>query len=700
MITCSAGERTRSSPLRPSSSANSRKTSSPNPWNVRMTASFSPIGVLMSTRSCISAAARSVNVTARISCGLAAPEVMRWTMRAVSTWVFPVPAPATTRRGPKPCSTASLCSGWSPWRMSGRGSPRRKLSCSVISGDLERRARPDRNPLYAAADPPASGPSPGAVPDVGHLTLDLVAVLVGEWHGPHAIARRRSGLADDSDERVRLAEQTTEMLAQADRDRAGQGCHVDHALCAFALGVGDPVDQDEPALGIRVDHLDGLPAHRREHISGLGRTATGEILGARRHADHVHLETELPDGGECRDDRGRAGHVGFHVVHVVGGLDRDPAGIEGDALPHQTKVVPGAASSAVTHDDEAGWLVAALCDRQEATHPESATTIRVQDLDADSGFFRELLRRLGDKCWRHSVGRLVRQATGHVRGIADGRATLDRVGHGLLGDKKDLVDVRKTPLLFASAVRLRSPHPVDRALDRGLRRPLLTDRVRRDGDADFAHRRSPERAGTRAGDGAGGFRIELPWLAGAHDDHTRLLVERVHAVEPGDPLFFFEEPGDSGARRTREPRRWLGAREERDDDRVDLAELRRTNGAKSHGATFFRSMSVATRSRACSGPRTRMRSSPDLRVSPRSSRKPRSGSTCFRLEPVRSRARATVIVPVAASSVTIASAKRATASGRNTASVPMRIRSPRSASAATSSRSRPYSDSREAGDGG
>src|SRR5438445_12838483 len=45
--------------------------------------------------------------------------------------------------------------------MSGRGSPRRKLSCSVISGDLDRQARPDRNPLYAAADPPASGRCPG-----------------------------------------------------------------------------------------------------------------------------------------------------------------------------------------------------------------------------------------------------------------------------------------------------------------------------------------------------------------------------------------------------------------------------------------------------------------------------------------------------------------------------------------------------------
>src|SRR5438874_10824273 len=46
--------------------------------------------------------------------------------------------------------------------MSGRGSPRRKLSCSVISGDLEPQVRPDRNPLYPAADPPASGRCPTA----------------------------------------------------------------------------------------------------------------------------------------------------------------------------------------------------------------------------------------------------------------------------------------------------------------------------------------------------------------------------------------------------------------------------------------------------------------------------------------------------------------------------------------------------------
>src|SRR5687767_4245097 len=59
---------------------------------------------------------------------------MRCTIRAVSTWVLPVPAPATMRSGPAPCSTARRCSPVSPPRMSGFGSPSPKASCSVTRG--------------------------------------------------------------------------------------------------------------------------------------------------------------------------------------------------------------------------------------------------------------------------------------------------------------------------------------------------------------------------------------------------------------------------------------------------------------------------------------------------------------------------------------------------------------------------------------
>src|SRR5438876_3167403 len=62
-------------------------------------------------RSRISSAALLVNVTARIFSGRDAPLRIRYAMRWTITRVLPLPAPARTRAGPSPCSTASRCSG-------------------------------------------------------------------------------------------------------------------------------------------------------------------------------------------------------------------------------------------------------------------------------------------------------------------------------------------------------------------------------------------------------------------------------------------------------------------------------------------------------------------------------------------------------------------------------------------------------------
>ena len=79
---------------------------SPKAWKVEMTESVKPYGTRRSTRSCISSAARSVKVRARISDGRARCSAISQAMRRVSTVVLPVPAPATTSSGPVPWVTA------------------------------------------------------------------------------------------------------------------------------------------------------------------------------------------------------------------------------------------------------------------------------------------------------------------------------------------------------------------------------------------------------------------------------------------------------------------------------------------------------------------------------------------------------------------------------------------------------------------
>src|SRR5687767_1883018 len=70
-------------------------------------------------RSRISPAALFVKVTARIRCGATPCSRIRRHTRAVSTRVFPEPAPASTSSGPSTCSVAASCAGLSPSRVDG-----------------------------------------------------------------------------------------------------------------------------------------------------------------------------------------------------------------------------------------------------------------------------------------------------------------------------------------------------------------------------------------------------------------------------------------------------------------------------------------------------------------------------------------------------------------------------------------------------
>ena len=99
--------------------------------------------------------------------------------------------------------------------------------------------------------------------------------------------------------------------------------------------VGQDVPQDQPALGIGVGHLHRLPQPGDQDVARTVRGAAGHVL--RRAEVPVHREGRLELGGHLHrpEHRGAAGHVGLHVRHVLGGLQRQAAGVEGDGLAHQ-----------------------------------------------------------------------------------------------------------------------------------------------------------------------------------------------------------------------------------------------------------------------------------------------------------------------------------------------------------------------------
>ena len=59
-------------------------------------------------------------------------------------------------------------------------------------------------------------------------------------------------------ERVVVGEQPARDVAERDHAGAGERGDVDHRGGLEALGVGERVAQDQPALGVGVEDLDGL----------------------------------------------------------------------------------------------------------------------------------------------------------------------------------------------------------------------------------------------------------------------------------------------------------------------------------------------------------------------------------------------------------------------------------------------------------
>ena len=67
-------------------------------------------------------------------------------------------------------------------------------------------------------------------------------------------------------------------------------------------------------------------------LAYLARRSRSACSGRRDRGDHVDLRLELRDHPHRREDRRRPAHVALHGLHALGVLDRQAAGVEGDAL--------------------------------------------------------------------------------------------------------------------------------------------------------------------------------------------------------------------------------------------------------------------------------------------------------------------------------------------------------------------------------
>ncbi len=85
--------------------------------------------------------------------------------------------------------------------------------------------------------------------------------------------------------------------------------------------------------------MGGVSVHGGNHVAGALCAAAWHILGGGDEAGNVNARLEIADCPHRGNDRCAAGHVSLHGLHVGSRFERDAAGVERDALAHQTQIV-------------------------------------------------------------------------------------------------------------------------------------------------------------------------------------------------------------------------------------------------------------------------------------------------------------------------------------------------------------------------
>ncbi len=127
----------------------------------------------------------------------------------------------------------------------------------------------------------------GDVRQVGEIALEQVRVFLCDRHPPGTIVGALAGSREGLGKLGVGREQARVMRAEGDDAGAGQGRDVDDRARLEAARKGDAVAEDQPALGVGVQHFDGLARHRSDDVARLGRAAARHVLAGRDDPDHV-----------------------------------------------------------------------------------------------------------------------------------------------------------------------------------------------------------------------------------------------------------------------------------------------------------------------------------------------------------------------------------------------------------------------------
>ncbi len=232
-------------------------------------------------------------------------------------------------------------------------------------------------------------------------------------------------------ERIVVAHDAGEVVAQRNHAGAGEGGDVHDGCRVVAARVVQRIAENEPAFRIRIQDLDGLAGGAGDDVARLGGATAGHVFNSGNQAHHVDAQLEQGRHQHAGQHAAGAAHVVLHLVHRGRILEGNAAGVEGDALAHQHDGGRIARTTAMFQRDEARWLGTAARYRQQAAHFQ-ATDLRFVEyphleIAVASGQFLCLLRQIA---WRADIAWQVAEVAQQRLAGGNGISLRESAKHG------------------------------------------------------------------------------------------------------------------------------------------------------------------------------------------------------------------------------------------------------------------------------
>ena len=179
------------------------------------------------------------------------------------------------------------------------------------------------------------------------------------------------------------------------------------------LRVPEHVGEHQPALGVGVDHLDGVALHRAHHVARALRLAVRHVLD---EADEARRRWPAPCAARASSSRRRrppAPPMSIVISSMpAAGLIEMPPVSKTTPLPTSANGRRVAAALPL-HDDDLGRALRPLPDRQQRPHAERLELGLLEHLDLDAEL-AQAGQPLGELARGQHVGRLADEVAGEV----------------------------------------------------------------------------------------------------------------------------------------------------------------------------------------------------------------------------------------------------------------------------------------------